>query len=272
MIIPLFKRKQYSARKLQNTNYYSIIYLLIIIFSFSNSSIAISDDDADSIISSMENLVRSNTNISTIRLEIIRPGDNREIRIKNWDDRVASKSFIQILDPRRDANTIFLKVDGNLWMYIPRLEREIKIPPAMMLGSWMGTDFTNDDLVNESSAINDYENTILSKDNFSDEVQLFTIESIPHPDSPVVWGKIISIIRSDGIAISQKFYDEDDILIRTMLFDSIADRGGRNVPTRITIQPELEQGFKTIMIIEDMVFNEPISGDIFTRANLIRRR
>ena len=94
---------------------------------------------------------------------VIRPGDKREFRMQTWDDRVGGRSFIHILAPRRDVNTTFLKVRGNLWMYLPRLERDIKIPPAMMLNSWMGSDFTNDDLVRESSLIEDYTNSILSR-------------------------------------------------------------------------------------------------------------
>ena len=119
------------------------------------------EGEADALIRLMESLTRSETNVSSYKMQIIRPGDNRELRLKTWDDRVGSKSFIHILSPRRDANTTFLKVEGNLWMYLPRLERDIKIPPAMMLNSWMGSDFTNDDLARESSLLQDYTHKLI---------------------------------------------------------------------------------------------------------------
>lgn len=230
------------------------------------------EDEADALIRLMESLTRSETNVSSYKMQIIRPGDNRELRLKTWDDRVGSKSFIHILSPRRDANTTFLKVEGNLWMYLPRLERDIKIPPAMMLNSWMGSDFTNDDLVRESSSVEDYTNSILIKETGPEGTELITIESIPHPDAPVVWGKVVAKIRSDGIPVLQQFYDEDGVLIRTMSYENVEIRGERKLPTRIVMTPELEVGHSTIMLIEDVIFDKPIDPEIFTRSNLGRRR
>ena len=233
----------------------------------------LADAAADDLIRQMEDRTRAETNIATYRMQVVRAGDDdREFRMQSWDDRAGERSFIHILEPRRDADTTFLKVEGNLWMYLPRLERDIKIPPAMMLNSWMGSDFTNDDLVRESSAIEDYTNTILAREPGPDGIERITIESIPHPDAPVVWGKVVLQIRSDGIPVRQQFFDEDGVLVRTMVFDDVAEMDGRLLPTRMTMLPADKPGDSTVLFIEQALFDQPIAAEVFTRANLSRRR
>ncbi|MBT3396148.1 MAG: outer membrane lipoprotein-sorting protein, partial [Alphaproteobacteria bacterium] len=153
---------------------------------------AVADEEADAFIRSMEDRTRAETNTATYRMVVTRPGESdREVVMQSWDDRIGDRSFIHILAPRRDKDTTFLKVEGNLWMYLPNLERDIKIPPAMMLNSWMGSDFTNDDLVNQSSAINDYDNTIIAREVGADGVEVVTIQGVAHLDAPVVWGRVV---------------------------------------------------------------------------------
>ena len=232
---------------------------------------ALADEDADALIRSMEDRTRAETNIATYRMEIVRAdGDDRQFRMQSWDDRAGDRSFIHILSPRRERDTTFLKVEGNLWMYLPRAERDIKIPPAMMLMSWMGSDFTNDDLVNSSSAVDDYDNTILDREPGPDGIDIITIESIAHAEAPVVWGKLVARIRADGVPISQLFFDEDGVLVRSLTFSDIQEFGGRLVPTRMVMVPETEEGRSTVLVIEEMAFDEAIPDAIFTRANLSR--
>ena len=231
------------------------------------------DEAADAFIRSMEDRTRAETNTATYRMVVSRPGESdREVVMQSWDDRVGDRSFIHILSPRRDRDTTFLKVEGNLWMYLPNLERDIKIPPAMMLNSWMGSDFTNDDLVNQSSAVNDYDNTITWRELDDDGlVEVVTIESVAHEDAAVVWGKVILQVRTDGIPVSQHFFDEDGVLIRSLIFSDIQELGGRLAPAKMEMIPETQPGHKTVMFIEAMTFDQPIADDIFTRANLSRR-
>jgi hypothetical protein len=232
----------------------------------------LADEEADALIRSMEDRTRAETNTATYRMVVTRPGESdREVVMQSWDDRVGDRSFIHILSPRRDKDTTFLKVGGNLWMYLPNLERDIKIPPAMMLNSWMGSDFTNDDLVNQSSAINDYENTIIAREMGADGIEIVTIQSVAHLDAPVVWGRVVMQVRMDGIPIGQQFFDEDGVLIRTLIFSDIRDMGGRMAPGKMEMIPETEPGHKTVMYIDAMTFDEPIAEEIFTRANLSRR-
>ena len=231
------------------------------------------DSEADAILLAMEEQMRAATNVGVYNMEVIRPDEaTRSFRMKSWDDRAGNRSFIHILAPVRDADTTFLKVGGNLWMYLPKLEKDIKIPPAMMLNSWMGSDFSNDDLVRESSVLDDYENTILSREPGPGGIEILTIESIPHPDSPVVWGRLVSRILATGVPVEQRFFDEDGGLVRTMTFERVGQFGTRVVPTRWVMEPADEPGHATVLEIEDMVFDEPIPDQVFTRANLSRRR
>jgi len=230
------------------------------------------DQEADTVIRSMENRTRAETNTAIYKMIMVRANEgDREVRMQSWDDRAGDRSFIHILSPRRDRDTTFLRVEKNLWMYLPNLERDIKIPPAMMLNSWMGSDFTNDDLVNASSAVDDYENIILGREIGADGIEIVTIESIAHQDAPVVWGRVVAKIRMDGIPVSQHFYDEDGILIRSLTFSDVRDFGGRLAPARMEMVPENEVGRSSVLVIEEMTFDEPIPDEVFTRANLSRR-
>ena len=123
----------------------------------------------------------------------------RVVRLLSWDDRLGKRSFIRILAPAKDQGTGFLMKRPNLWMYIPRVERTMRIPPSMMLQSWMGSDFTNDDLVKQSSQLDDYDHKLLGVDTATpghEGLRAYVVEFLPHEDAPVVWGRIVSWIES----------------------------------------------------------------------------
>lgn len=214
----------------------------------------------------LQKLLRSDTNTARYKMTVKTPQWERSITMDSWDDRPGKRFFIRIIEPAKDRDTTYLKLDSNLWMYLPKLERDIRIPPSMMLSSWMGSDFTNDDLVKAASVVDDYVHTITA-----DDGQTITIESIPKPEAPVVWGKLVHIIRRDGIPLSEDFYDEHGKLRRSLKFDSVHRAGGRVIPTRWIMQPVDEPGKQTILEIDSIEFDPPIDDSIFTRANLKRR-
>ena len=158
--------------------------------------------DAKGLIQQAQDLLRSNTSIARYTMRIEAPDWQREMRLDSWDDRPNKRFFIRILAPRKDRNTTWLKDGVNLWMYLPRLERDIRIPPSMMLSGWMGSDFTNDDLVKMESMVEDYTHRIVAED-----ASGFTVESLAKPDAPVVWGKVIHRIGRDGIPRSDAYYE-----------------------------------------------------------------
>jgi len=216
-------------------------------------------------------LLRSDTNVGVYRMEIVRPEWRREFRLKSWDDRPGKRFFIHILAPKKDRGTTFLKVRGNLWMYLPKLERDIKIPPSMMLTSWMGSDFTNDDLVKSSSVVDDYTHRLLKLEG-SGESAVATVESVPKPEAPVVWGKLVHRVRLDGTPLDEVFFDERGAEVRRLSFGNVKVVGGRRIPTRWVIEPLGEKGHQTVLEIEEIAFDVTIAEATFGRANLSRPR
>jgi len=223
----------------------------------------IDDIEALNTMQQLQRLLRSDTNSARYRMQVITPEWQRSMRLDSWDDRPGKRFFIRILSPKKDKGTAFLKAGANLWMYLPKLERDIRIPPSMMLSSWMGSDFTNDDLVKSSSVVEDYRHRIIARDG-----DILVIESQPRPEAPVVWGKLIHRIRADGLPLSEEFYDEDGNKVRVMHFEAPREMGGRRIPSRWVMEPLDKPGHRTIMTIEAIKFDVPIAPSIFTRSNL----
>ncbi|NOR73033.1 MAG: outer membrane lipoprotein-sorting protein [Mariprofundaceae bacterium] len=214
----------------------------------------------------LQKLLRSDTNLARYTMTVKTPEWTRSITMDSWDDRPGKRFFIRIVAPKKDRSTTYLKLGPNLWMYLPKLERDIRIPPSMMLSSWMGSDFTNDDLVKTASVVDDYHHRITAGDGES-----ITIESIPKEDAPVVWGKLVHVIRSDGIPLSEDFYDEHGKKRRSLKFDTVREVGGRTIPTRWVMQPLDKPDKETVLQIDSIEFDPPIADSVFTRANLKRR-
>lgn len=178
------------------------------------------------------------------------------------------KSFIKITYPKKDNGVTFLKVDKQMWQYVPRIEKTIKIPASMMLQSWMGSDFTNDDLVRESSISDDYHSKMIKEDD-----RHYEIELMPKEDAAVIWGRIVMRIDKEiYLPSSVSYYDEDDVLIRVLHYNDIKDFGGRLYPSRWVVDPRTEEkaGHQTIMEVDDVVFDEEIDESYFTKRALKR--
>jgi len=223
------------------------------------------DIDAKNVIQKVQDLMRSNTSTARYSMQIQTVDWRRSITFQSWDERIKKRFFIRVLSPHKEKDTAWLKSDKNLWMYLPKLERDIRIPASMMLSSWMGSDFTNDDLVKMDSVVADYKHRILSQDANS-----ITIESTAKPDAPVVWGKIIHVVSNDGIPLSDDYYDEHGTHIRHLGFSEVGMMDGRRIPTLWTMQPLNNVGKKTLLKLEKATFDKPISEAIFSRTNLRR--
>ena len=153
---------------------------------------------------------------------------------------------------------------------MPSIERTIKLPPSMMMQSWMGTDFTNDDLVRESSTLNDYEQKIVGDSTILGR-ECYKIQLDPKPDAPVVWGKLmIFICKKDFIQLRSEMYDEDGFLINIMNSMDIKEMGGKLVASKMEMIPVEEPGNKTMMEFTAMEFDVPIEESFFTTSNMKR--
>lgn len=178
------------------------------------------------------------------------------------------KSFIKITYPRKDRGITFLKIDHKMWQYVPRIERIIKIPASMMLQSWMGSDFSNDDLVKESSISEDYDARFLKE-----KEDQYIIELIAKEDAAVVWGKIhMGVSKKYHLPSDVKYFDEDGELIRVLKYKKIKRFGERFYPALWEMIPlsENKKGHKTIIKIDRAVFDKEIKSSYFTKRALKR--
>jgi len=204
----------------------------------------------------------------------------RKIRFISWEDRSAQRSFIRIREPAKDSGTGFLKLHPNLWMYVPRVERTMRVPPSMMLQSWMGSDFTNDDLVRESSEVEDYDHELLGIEpalavgGESEETRrALVLKYIPHEDAAVVWGKIIAWVDIETYApLRQEFYDEDGTRLRELVFSEHKQDGERSVPHRWTLTPLDKKGHSTSIEVIEMRFDVELDESVFTKRHLQKAR
>ena len=225
---------------------------------------AAADERARAWIARMEDNLRADTSIARYTMRIVRPDWTRTLRFVAWDDRKGKRLFIHILAPPKERDTTWLKIGTSLWMYLPRLEREIRIPPAMMSASWMGSDFTNDDLVKMESLVTDYEHTILARKGTH-----ILVQSIPKPDAAVVWGKIETELDTQtALPVKARYYDEQGVLVRTIFFKEPRRLGGRLIPTRWLLVPADAPNKRTELVIEDARFDVPIPDARFSRARL----
>lgn len=214
-----------------------------------------------------DNNMRGQSMIAEISIRISRPTWERTMDVKAWT-LGRDYSLILIQSPPRERGVVFLKRKKELWNWLPALERTIKLPPSMMSQSWMGTDFTNDDLVRESSVVYDYEHRFLS-DTLIRQQSCFRIEMIPKPDAPVVWSKIIIAIAKEAfIELNALFFDEDGLLSSCMNAYDIRNMDGRKIPTRFEMIPLQPKNQKTEMIYRNVLFNRQIPEERFNLSNI----
>ena len=245
--------------------------LIILIATLANSflGLPLMAQTAKEIVEKADNKRLGTTSQSTISLTVIRPTWQREINLRVWT-KENEYLLILITDPARDKGTTFLKRGKEFWNWIPRIERNVKLPPSAMAQAWMGSDFSNDDLVKMSSMVEDYDQRLLGEE-LVDERNAFRIEMIPKEEAAVVWGKIITWIdREEFLFLKTEYYDEDGELINTVYGKDIRTMGGRTVTSKLEIQPTDEPDAKTVLVYQDLKFNEPIPDNFFSLQNMKR--
>ncbi len=222
-------------------------------------------DEASDIIKKIDNNMRGQNIHMKMTMHIVSMGHERTMKMETWA-KGSKKSFVKTLYPPKDRGITFLSLDGQMWQYVPKIERTIKIPPSMMLQNWMGSDVTNDDMVKQSSMVDDYDPKILKK-----EGTLVTLELTPKEDAAVVWGKIVSEVNTSTYT-SQKdtFYDEDGEAVRTFNYSEVKKYGKYYTPTHWKIQPIEKPNNYTEIILEDVRYDSKISEQYFRKSALKR--
>ena len=222
------------------------------------------------IIDQVDRLMRGESSAGRMRMEIDTEHWSRSLEMSVWS-LGTEYSLVRVESPVREAGTATLKVANEVWNYLPRVDRTIKVPPSMMLGSWMGSHFTNDDLVKESRIIDDYD-IVISFDGERDGEAVWEFAMTPKPDAPVIWGRIEQRIRKDDwMPIWARYYDEDETLIRTMDFSDFQVMGGRTVPARMVIQPT-DGEERTVVTYLELQFDIGLDEEFFSLRNLRSRQ
>ncbi|MEQ8324489.1 MAG: outer membrane lipoprotein-sorting protein [Vicingaceae bacterium] len=233
-------------------------------------SLAFGQDPLEIIRKADENM-RGNTSKGEMVMQIIRSDWTREVRMKMWS-MGTTKSLVLVTGPPRDKGLATLMRDREIWNWQPSIERVIKLPPSMMMQSWMGSDFTNDDLVKQSSIVNDYTHKLL-KDTLLQGRKCYKILLIPKEDAAVVWGKIESYISDeDYLQLLVKFYDEDDYLVNTMKASNVKNMGGRLIPSYMEMIPAENPKQKTTFEYLNLEFDIDLEDSFFSIQNMKRLR
>jgi len=225
--------------------------------------------DLDVAVKHFEDLYRSDSSRSDAELTVIRPRNTRTLRM-DITTKGEEKALIVITDPPREAGTATLKVDDNLWNYLPRIKRTIRIPPSMMLQPWMGSDFTNDDLVRESSFKEDYVYELTGP---SEKPKGWLITFTAKPDIVGLWDRFELVVSPDGtLPIEARYYDRKGRLARTIYWDEVKVFDGKRIPAHMRLVPEDQEGQQTEMRYYTIDFDVDVPDSAFSLSNLEQQR
>jgi outer membrane lipoprotein-sorting protein len=217
------------------------------------------------IIKDIDELYRSQSSRGAMEMEIITPNWQRTLKMEFWSEGM-EKTLIRIKSPAKERGVGTLRIQNEMWNYLPKTNKVIKIPPSMMMSSWMGSDFTNDDLVKEFSLFEDYTYQPASVEN--PDTSLVYINCIPREDLPIVWGNIvIAARRGDHLPVWQKYYDEKGVLMRVLEYSDIRTFDGRTIPAVMEMIPQDEKG-RTVVRYESLSFDVDLPENTFSLRNL----
>ena len=216
--------------------------------------------------------LRGDSSHTKLTMTVVTPKWKRELTIEGWNkDR--KKAFIVIHKPAKEKGTTTLRRGADMWMWMPRVERLLKVPPTMMHSSWQGSDFTYEDIVKADSIVKDYTHKLIKKTK-GKPYDTYVFEATPKPDAPVVWGKIIFTtgVYPDGwvVALKEEDYNERGNLIRTITLSEIKLMDGKRVPTRLVCEPKRKKGRKTILKYHILEFDIDIKDSFFSLSRVQR--
>jgi len=247
------------------------LYLTVLLLGLAGLSPALTasevatPDPRDLIRAAMEHW-RGITSYSEMTMVIHRSDWERSFSMQAWTEG-DKLSLVRVTEPKRDAGNGTLVKDQSMWTFSPKINRILKVPSSMMNQSWMGSDFSNKDISKSTDIIDQYDHRLLKAERVDDHVQ-YTIESIPHEEAAVVWGKEIVVIRDDFVMLRQEFWDQDDILVKEMEATELAQMDGRIIASRMRMQKIENPGEWTEMIVDAIDFDIDIATSLFTLSNL----
>ncbi|MDP8257157.1 MAG: outer membrane lipoprotein-sorting protein [Candidatus Alcyoniella australis] len=244
-----------------NRSFPAILIVLVLCLGAIQSAVS-QDLDVKEIIRRSNDLLRGEKSYSELLMKVETPRWTRNYVMRCWTQGT-ERALIVISKPEKDNGSAFLKLGRQMWQYVPRVDKVIKIPPSAMLQSWMGSDFTNDDLARADSIVVDYEHMLLGREQV-DGADCYKIQSIPHEDAPVVWGKVLSWIDVDSFILRRgEFYDEDGPLVKRMTSVDIRQIQGRWVSMKQVMINLADPGHSTTLIFNNIDFDTPMPAGVF---------
>lgn len=239
-----------------------------LVFIFLNFSFIYSQSPLE-IIKIADNRLRGNSSYSEITITIVRPKWEKKMSVKSWS-RGTDYSVSLVTSPAKEKGSVFLKRKKEAWNYLPTIERTIKLPPSMMTQNWMGTDFTNDDLIKQSSMVVDYNHRIIGTE-IIENLNCWKLELIPTEEASVVWGKLIVWIdKKDFMQLKTEFYDEDLEIVNKMVGSNIKVFNNKKLPSILEYYPLDEEGNKTVIEYNIWDFNVSIPENYFSTQYVSR--
>jgi len=246
------------------------VVVLVLLCLASDGTVRGEQIDARDIINQVDRLMRGDSSFGVAEMSITTKRWKRSKTLEIWSEGT-EKALIKIRKPKKEEGVATLKVESDIWNYLPKIDRTIRIPTSMMMASWMGSHFTNDDLVRESQLIRDYD-IELSFEGDREGVEVYEIVLVPLPEAAVVWGKIeYRVRRADLMPLWAKYYGEDERLRRTMRFSEFKTMGGRLVPALMTLTPEDEPEESTEIRYLELEFDPELPENTFSLSTLRKR-
>ncbi len=227
------------------------------------------EKDAAAVVKKAFDYYRGNASVSVAQMTIHRPDWERTMKIKAWT-RGEHESLFRILAPPKDRGNGTLKKGSDIWMFNPKVNRVIKLPPSMMSQSWMGSDFSNNDLAKSDTIVTDYTHEV-SGCSMADGLKVYEIKSLPLPAAPVVWGMLTFKIREDGIILAETFYDEEKTPVKRLVTADIQMMGDRLFPVIWRIEQRDDPRRYTEIQYLELTFKETLPDRLFTVSGLKRR-
>ncbi|HHF3040871.1 outer membrane lipoprotein-sorting protein [Vibrio diabolicus] len=224
-------------------------------------------ESAFDIVQKSDQAMRGKSSYSEATMKIVRPDWSRSMTMKSWT-KGTELSLVLVTAPAKDKGSASLKRHREMWNWVPSIERVIKIAPSMLSQSWMGSDFTNDDLINQSSIVVDYQHQLLQSETFDGD-KVWVVDALAKPDAPVVWSKVrLWISQTSLLQRKVEFYDEFDELVNVLTTYDVKTLGGRDVATRMKMQPIDKPGNKTVLITHEAQFDFDIDDDFFSQQQM----
>ena len=231
------------------------------------SNIYADDLNLERILDNVDDLYRSNASHGILTLSVTTVNWQRTLTLEQWS-KGEDKSLIKVLKPKKEKGLATLRVDKNVWNFLPKVKRVVKIPSSMMSSSWMGSHFTNDDLVKQSRMAEDYTFSI-TFEGMKDGKEIIEVTCLPNKEAAVVWGKVEVVVYADDyLPLRMIYYDEDLLLSRTLEFTNIEMMDGKMIPTMMNMIPTDEPGESTTVKWEEVKFDVTIDDDFFSLRKL----